>query len=480
MMKFLLKQSFIGILYLLGFNLTLQSQDIIKGQIKCQGEKLANVVVSNGYDFTLTDIDGNYSLPLNANAKFVYISTPSGYLPQTKGSIPCFFQNIESAGNAYDFDLMKNSRNDNKHTFIVQADVQVSKEKDIEGYVQYLKDLRQYIDQKKKNSDVFVLDCGDIVGNTPSLYPSYIQASDALGLPFYRSVGNHDMEYGVRSHEHSYKTFENFFGPIYYSFNRGKAHYIVLNNCFYINRHYRYIGYIDERTLQWIEKDLSYVPKDHLVFVAMHIPSSSTKDIKFNALLPDETSNASSLYDLLEGYDAHIFSGHTHYNGNVVFNNRLMEHNTAAVCGTFWKADICTDGTPSGCGVYEVEGNKVIWKYKSMGYLDTYQFKGYPIASSEDYPEDIIANVWNWDELWKVEWYENGKYMGTMNHFEGYDPEAKIICSDRERVEYDWITPIKTDHLFRATPIDKNAMIEIKVTDRFGNIYKQKVSTDKH
>lgn len=115
-----------------------------------------------------------------------------------------------------------------------------------------------------------------------------------------------------------------------------------------------------------------------------------------------------------------------------------------------------------------------------MGYLDTYQFKGYPIASSEDYPEDIIANVWNWDELWKVEWYENGKYMGTMNHFEGYDPEAKIICSDRERVEYDWITPIKTDHLFRATPIDKNAMIEIKVTDRFGNIYKQKVSTDKH
>ncbi|WP_303884791.1 hypothetical protein, partial [Dysgonomonas mossii] len=37
-----------------------------------------------------------------------------------------------------------------------------------------------------------------------------------------------------------------------------------------------------------------------------------------------------------------------------------------------------------------------------------------------------------------------------------------------------------TDHLFRATPIDKNAIIEIKVTDRFGNIYKQKVSTDKH
>ena len=53
------------------------------------------------------------------------------------------------------------------------------------------------------------------------------------------------------------------------------------------------------------------VPKDHLVFVSMHIPSSSTKELEFNALLPDETSNASSLYDLLKGYKAHLLTGHT-------------------------------------------------------------------------------------------------------------------------------------------------------------------------
>ena len=67
----------------------------------------------------------------------------------------------------------------------------------------------------------------------------------------------------------------------------------------------------------------------------MHIPSSSTKELEFNALLPDETSNASSLYDLLKGYEAHLLTGHTHNNGNVVFNDSLMEHNTAAVCGYF-------------------------------------------------------------------------------------------------------------------------------------------------
>lgn len=41
---------------------------------------------------------------------------------------------------------------------------------------------------------------------------------------------------------------------------------------------------------------------------------------------------------------------------------------------------------------------------------------------------------------------------GEMSRFTGYDPEAKAICADKERVEYDWISPVKTEHLFRATP----------------------------
>ncbi|MCS2517738.1 hypothetical protein NXW37_29590 [Bacteroides thetaiotaomicron] len=39
---------------------------------------------------------------------------------------------------------------------------------------------------------------------------------------------------------------------------KGKAHYIVLSTIrFYVNRDYQYIGYIDERTFAWLEKDLS-------------------------------------------------------------------------------------------------------------------------------------------------------------------------------------------------------------------------------
>nr|WP_256593163.1 hypothetical protein [Bacteroides thetaiotaomicron] len=36
-------------------------------------------------------------------------------------------------------------------------------------------------------------------------------------------------------------------------------------------------GYIDERTFAWLEKDLSYVSRDKLVFVVMHIPPAFRK-----------------------------------------------------------------------------------------------------------------------------------------------------------------------------------------------------------
>jgi len=49
------------------------------------------------------------------------------------------------------------------------------------------------------------------------------------------------------------------------------------------------------------------------------------------------------------------------------------------------------------------------------------------------------------------------------------------LCADREKVKYDWITINPTDHLFRATPKKKEAKIEIKVTDRFGQVYLNKI-----
>lgn len=111
---------------------------------------------------------------------------------------------------------------------MVQADVQATSEKDIAGYRAYLQDVQELLRTSDGQSEVFGIDCGDIVGDSPQLFPSYIQASSTLNIPVYRAIGNHDMTYGGRTFEYSYRTFEDYFGPIYYSFNRGKAHYMCL------------------------------------------------------------------------------------------------------------------------------------------------------------------------------------------------------------------------------------------------------------
>lgn len=450
------------------------SQNYISGKVSCQGKGLSGVVVTNGADCSQTNEAGYYKLPCNGISSFVYISVPAGYLPEVKNTLPVFYQRINNkSASGYNFKLRKNALNDTNHNFIVQADVQVTSMEDINAYKTHVQDILTYARSHLNRQDLFGIDCGDIVGDTPSLYPAYIRAVSPLNFPVYRAIGNHDMTYNVRSFERSFSTFEHYFGPVNYSFNKGKVHYIVLDNCFYVGRDYQYIGYVDERILSWMEKDLSYVPHGSLVFVIMHIPSSLTKKLEYNVLLQDETSNASALYQLLKHYKAHIISGHTHFNLNVCFNDSLMEHNTAAVCGIWWRDRICMDGTPSGYGIYHVHGDQVEWSYKGTGYPSGYQFSLYSAGSSSEYPEDIIANVWNWDEKWKVEWYENGKKMGLMKRFEGYDPKAKAVCADKEKVVYDWISPVKTKHLFHATPVNPMAKIEVRVTDRFGNIYKQ-------
>lgn len=447
----------------------------VSGSVTCEGKGLQGVVVTDGIDVVQTDAKGRYELPVNRGARFVYLSSPAGYLAPLVGSHVGFYQRLKEGNNQYDFVLTKNPKNDFNHVVIAQADVQVASEEQLGLYQKYVDKVRPFVKAFANGRDAFVLDCGDLVGNSPGLYPRFLEVSAGLEMPAYRMVGNHDMELEGRSFEHSYRTYEDYFGPIYYSFNRGKAHYIVLDNCFYINRDYRYIGYIDERTLQWMEKDLALVPKDHVLFVAMHIPASSTKDIKFNALLPDETNNVKSLFEMVKDYDTHIITGHTHTNGNVVFNDRLMEHNTAAVCAGFWRSPLCSDGTPQGFGLYEVNGNKVTWRFKTVDHPLDFQFKAYAPGASKEYPNEIIANVWNWDELWKVEWYENGKRMGEMEHCTGLDPGAVEAFADREKMEAAWVDAFPTEHLFKALPKNKQARIEVVVTDRFGNVYKQVV-----
>lgn len=452
----------------------------VTGLVICDGRALENVVVTDGFICTKTDSKGKYSIPHNSEARFVYISTPSGYVTDVKDntSVPLFYKEIQAGEKSYNFFLKKNRKNDLNHLFIAQADVQMATNDDLDLYKQLLPDCVSFI-QAQSDVDVFGINCGDIVGDNLNLLADYLQASSVLNIPVYHTIGNHDMDYNGRSHETSTRTYEKHFGPTYYSFNKGKTHYIVINNTFFIGRQYFYMGYVDEKTFRWLEQDLSYIEPGSPVFLVQHIPSqldevSGAFDYNVDKIA-SQTINAKALHQLLEPFDTNIISGHMHYNDNIAYNDKLYEHITGAVCGTWWQGDVCLDGTPQGFGVYEVKGDEVKWYYKSFNHPKEYQFRAYPQGTYPDMPDDIVVNVWNWDKAWKVEWYENGIARGEMTHFTGYDADALALCA-RKDLKYNWISPIETDHLFRARSQLTNSNIKIKVTDHFGNIFEKEIS----
>ncbi|GHV23688.1 hypothetical protein FACS1894174_09730 [Bacteroidia bacterium] len=283
------------------------------------------------------------------------------------------------------------------------------------------------------------------------------------------------MDVTGRSNYNSKKAFEENFGPAYYSFNRGKVHYVVLDDVFFTGKEYSSIGYLDEIQLNWLEQDLSLVPEGSTVVVALHIPTYS-REARRGEFAKEEINkvlqNRRILYKMLESYNAHILSGHEHYNENYILGNRLFEHVHAALCGIFWQAPYNSDGTPLGYGVYEFDGADVKWYYKAAGKDKRVQFNAYTAGADKHKPDAIVANVWNYDPEWKVFWYEDDVRMGEMKQYTGWDPAiVDYVEKNRSNFRYKYVGAGPVEHLFYAEPVNKNAKIKIEAVDRFNNVY---------
>jgi len=437
---------------------------------------LAGVVVTDGSSFCQTDVKGNYTLKVNQASTFIYISSPAGYAVPVVNSVPQFYQalNLTNGKREINFKLKKNDRDENKHGFIAWADPQIKSNKEILPYREAVRDLSSLL-KSYPNIPFHALGCGDIIGDNHTLFDTSKVVLSKTNIPFYQAIGNHDMNYYGRSNESASVIFEKHFGPTYYSFNKGKIHYVVLNDVFYVGRDYFYIGYLPEQQLAWLEKDLSFVPAGSTVVVTFHIPSAlDENDIKaFSyANISSSMSNKKALYEILNPYQAHLISGHLHLNRNIQISPTIYEHITSSVCGAWWQGNLAEDGTPKGYGVFEADGDKISWYFKSIGREKDYQFRAYSVRNNPEQPEYITANVWNWDPEWKVYWYENGVKMGEMEAYSGTDPEVVKALSNKDKLAYKWIQAKKTNHLFRSKPKSEAAKITIEVVDRFEKLYR--------
>lgn len=450
-----------------------QPYEIIKGSVKSLSKGVEGVVITDGKNFTKTNNKGEFRIDSDTTQAYIYYTLPTGYDSPVENGIPVFYQKKNSAVTEYNFEIKKSKFDQKKHTFLVWADPQVSDLGEINQLEKVKEDVNKTI-LGYKNTPVHAISCGDIVFDQLNLFDNYKQLLNTINIPFYQTIGNHDLDYSNQTNETATKSYRSKFGPDYYSYNVGNVHYIAMNDVFYYGYEYHYMGYFSEKQINWLQEDLKYVKKGTTVVIAVHIPTryfdrDTNPDLEKrqkNSLL-----NNSFFYGKLKDYNVHILAGHSHTQWNTAISDSILEHTHAAACGAWWQGEIGLDGTPTGYTVYEVDDNNITWFFKGVGFTKADQFKVYPIGADSENPDAFVANVFNYDEKWKINWYENGKLIGEMQQYWGIDPKAKEIYKPDTNVKYPWMSYDYTNHIFKATPKDKNAKITVEVIDRFGNKY---------
>lgn len=517
----------------------------VDGTVTCEGRGIPGVEVSDGDAVTVTDAEGRYAFHSGKQNGYVFISIPSGYEVAEDGNRPVFFQYLTkdtATLERRDFSLtqVKNTH----YVMLCFSDIHLAnRNNDLQVFNSaFVPDINATIQRlEAEGTKVYGIALGDV---TWDLYwyrdhfglKDYLKAIQGVECPVFTVMGNHDNDPyaaanpadGTDADWNAALPFKRIVGPTSYSFNLGRTHYVVLDDIQYLNdggaqgtvgaRNYR--NRIIDAQLAWLKKDLGLVAdKSAPLVVAMHIPLYGNPKLdgqqqKDEYLL--EADNAEALKKCLSGFsDVHIFSGHTHLDYNVTQDAHIYEHNTPAVCATWWWTSkegcagnmICKDGTPAGYGIYDFDGTRLTWQYKSLGNSVDYQFRAYdlnechitaarfaPAVDESDVApyvgeyglkndrNQVLINVWNYDPEWKVEVLENGISLPVVR-VSAKDP-LHLISYDLQRLNRGdqptgaFVTN-KTAHLFLTQASGPTTPLTIRVTDRFGRVYTQEMKRPK-
>ena len=436
-----------------------------------EGNPLSGIVVSDGFQCVSTDARGFYQMKRNAQAEFVNYSIPSGY----KAKSNQFYQTLKADKEEYNFKLEKLADNENHFYLLAIADPQVTNNTEITRFTEEtLPDVKATL--ATLSLPVYGICLGDIVNNKMEHMKAMNTLLNSTTMPMFACIGNHDKDPQTdTSKPRTTKSYTAQFGPLNYSFNRGKVHFICLDNIIFSNTDDYVAGFTDEQ-VEWMRQDLQYVPKDRLIILYYHIPVRESN-----------AQNREEILSLLKGYDhVKLMCGHTHYNQNYQITSPIQveERITGAACGAWWHGVICADGTPNGYEVYEINGNEFVDNYfKSTRFDKSYQIRlhrgdtsfggeygSFDYALTSDY---VVANIWNYDPTWHVSICEDDKYMGEMT-YRAYKPDAwaggyMLGTLNRNPQNY---SPTSA-HEFIYHLHNPQAKVRVEAIDGWGNTYSQ-------
>ena len=489
------------------------------------GTAAVGVGVSDGFTVALTDASGHYSLQPSSDARYIYISLPAdAKIAKKANGNPDFYQKYEYPASRYDFELVRQAK-ETRFLLFAMADPQAHYA--VRGD-QPLADTKRFAAESVPAINAHIasqsLPCygvtlGDIVyseGNRNS-NPGLSEMAGSFGridMPVFQTMGNHDYTYFYTSsplaaspgtsslYLQAQRSFEDTFGPINFSFNRGDVHVVCMRNINYdsnTDASSYHCGYTDEQ-YAWLQADLAAVPASNMVIICGHIPLLSNTS----------GEHVKDVLNLLKRYKAaKIFSGHTHYKrySANVGSSGIAEHVHGAVCGQWWWSNIQGDGCPNGYYVYDIDGTTFKDEY-FMGvnnHMNTrdYQMRVYRgnMKTGGRYAYfqwgnaagTLMINVFNGDSRWKVQVYENGVLGGNASLMSNSRTTFNSVTAGTTYTipsasSQDWWaigyhigvrgrgisgTSYYTSmfHMYTYKLKDPSASVEVVATDGYGNRY---------
>ncbi len=476
--------------------------DANKNGTRDEGEPgLAGIKVSNGKEIVKTDADGRYAIEVDSDTILFVIKPRNWQVPMGENQLPQFYYIHKPAGSppnfkfagvkptgplpkSIDFPLHRNQEPD-KFKAILFGDPQPSNIKEVE-YIAH--DVVEQIIAAEGHDASFGVTLGDIVFDDLYVMQPLNQAIALIGIPWYNVIGNHDLNLDAPDDKLSDETFESIYGPTYYSFDHGPAHFLVLDDVVWVAAHdgkkAHYHGGLGEKQIEFVKNDLAGIPEDQLVVLLMHVPIQEVKDRQ-------------DLYRLIEQRPATVsISAHRHFMEHRLigkedgWRGKEKHHHiiNVTVSGSWWRGQkdergiphaTMSDGAPNGYSIMEFDGNKYRLEFRAAGRPAEHQMNIYApevVAKSKLAETTVTVNVFGGADDSQVSMRIGQGDWISMKQSPGLDPgfmaekEREAALKDRTWTELP--SPHQTRHLWKATlPSSLGTgthLIEVRAIDRSG------------
>jgi len=511
----------------------------VSGGVYCNQKPVPDVYVTDGVAWAKTGSDGKYEFRSEKKYGLVFIVVPSGYEAESTSAFMDYWAPMTSTDpetkENISFALVK--VDNDVHKMLLTADWHVANRLGDATRLDNTYGTEMAGINSVSTVPVYELALGDLTWDS-FWYSSnfYINTwkniNRGRGHKMFPVIGNHDYDYKAKNSLDASIPFRKYLGPLTYSVNIGKVHYVIVNDILYNNPSGTVDGRnpqerVTEEDLEWIRTDLSHVDKSTPIVVATHSAVNKYIPSGNNWVMQSIVKNSEAFLGLFSEFeDVRIVAGHRHIQhyidlkaeGKSYARNKMVEYTVPPVGGTLWTTqplcgfDIGTDGCPPCYEFFDVDNTDFKWQFRSYGESDSFQMRCYDmnkvkyfwdtdakVQSLKDanasYSFDMLFGTYEQNSVFinvfagdprmtnmKVEAFEDGKSL-PVTVLAVYDPQHVasydvLAYSESGSVNASFKSVVSS-HIYKVVASNATSTVTVKLTDQYGKTYETAVERPK-